>query len=82
MDKKTEEFYIRLKDELANTSLWPTEYLYKFIVPSDIHKIAQVEAAFNDMGAVITTQQSKTKVILESAIDIIYIINKFSRNGF
>ena len=60
MDKKTEEFYIRLKDELANTSLWPTEYLYKFIVPSDIHKIAQVEAAFNDMGAVITTQQSKT----------------------
>jgi putative lipoic acid-binding regulatory protein len=60
MDKKTEEFYVRLKEELTNTSLWPTEYLYKFIVPSDNHKIAQVEAAFNEMGAVITTQQSKT----------------------
>lgn len=60
MDKKTEEFYLRLKEELANTSLWPTEYLYKFIVPSDNHKIGQVEAAFNGMGAVISTQQSKT----------------------
>lgn len=59
MDKKTEEFYIRLKDELANTSLWPAPYLYKFIVPSENHKIAQVEAAFNNMGAVIQTQQSK-----------------------
>ncbi|UGS22986.1 DUF493 family protein [Flavobacterium channae] len=60
MDKKTEEFYIRLKEELTNSTLWPSEYLYKFIVPSDAGKIAQVEAAFNDMGAVITTQQSKT----------------------
>jgi len=60
MDKKTEEFYVRLKDELANTSLWPTEYLYKFIVPSEPQKIAEVEAAFNEMGAVITTNQSKT----------------------
>ena len=60
MDKKTEEFYIRLKEELTNSTIWPSEYLYKFIVPSDVNKIAQVEAAFNDMGAVITTQQSKT----------------------
>ena len=60
MDKKTEEFYIRLKEELTNSTLWPSEYLYKFIMPSDIHSIAKVEAAFNNMGAVITTQQSKT----------------------
>lgn len=60
MDKKTEDFYVRLKEELTNTSLWPSEYLYKFIVPTDNHKIAQVESAFNGMGAVITTQQSKT----------------------
>jgi len=60
MDKKTEEFYSRLKEELANTSMWPTSYLYKFIVPSDTNKINKVEAAFNNMGAVILTQQSKT----------------------
>ncbi|WP_165396089.1 DUF493 family protein [Flavobacterium sp. J27] len=60
MDKKTEDFYIRLKEELANTSIWPTEYLFKFIVPSDVEKVEKVENAFNEMGAVINTTQSKT----------------------
>lgn len=60
MDKKTEDFYLRLKEELANTSLWPTEYLFKFIVTSDNNKVTIVEDAFNEMGAVITTNQSKT----------------------
>ncbi len=60
MDSKTEDFYNRLKEELANSTLWPSEYLFKFIVPSENSKIAKVEGTFNDMGAVITTQQSKT----------------------
>lgn len=60
MDSKTEEFYARLKEELTKTSLWPSEYLYKFIVPSEADKINQVETAFDGMGAVINTQQSKT----------------------
>ncbi|MFN5772292.1 MAG: DUF493 domain-containing protein, partial [Flavobacterium sp.] len=34
MDKKTEAFYIRLKEELQTTSTWPSVYLYKFIVPT------------------------------------------------
>ena len=59
MDKKTEEFYIRLKEELNNTSTWPSEYLYKFIVPTEAKKIEAVENAFDNMGAVIKTQQSK-----------------------
>lgn len=60
MDKKTEEFYVRLKEELINTSLWPSEYLYKFIVPSDQNKVLEIENAFDNMGAVIKTSQSKT----------------------
>lgn len=60
MDKKTEEFYVRLKEELSNTSLWPSEYLYKFIVPSDQNKVLEIESAFDNMGAVIKTSQSKT----------------------
>ena len=59
MDKKTEEFYIRLKEELSSTSAWPSEYLYKFIVPTDVSKIEAVEKAFDNMGAVINTNQSK-----------------------
>lgn len=59
MDKKTEEFYGRLKEELGNTSEWPAEYLYKFIVPTDVKKIEALENAFDNMGAVIKTKQSK-----------------------
>jgi putative lipoic acid-binding regulatory protein len=60
MDEKTVEFYKRLKDELHNTSVWPSEYLYKFVVPTDPSKIDQIESSFNNMGAVIKTQASKT----------------------
>ena len=60
MDKKTEDFYLRLKEELANNTLWPSEYLYKFIVPTDAKKIEEVENAFDNLGAVIQTTQSKT----------------------
>ncbi len=70
MDKKTEDFYIRLKDELSNSTLWPSEYLYKFIVPSDANKIAKVEDAFNDLGAVITTQKSKTGKFTSISINV------------
>lgn len=79
MDKKTEEFYIRLKEELSNTSEWPTEYLYKFIVPTDTRKIEEVENAFDNMGAVIKTHQSKAgkytsvsiNVMMESPADVV-----------
>ena len=60
MDKKTEEFYIRLREELATTSEWPSEYLYKFIVPTDPKKVEEVENTFDNMGAVIQTKKSKT----------------------
>lgn len=60
MDKKTEEFYIRLREELQNTSEWPSEYLFKFIVPTEPKKIEEVENAFDNLGAVIQTNQSKT----------------------
>ncbi len=60
MDKKTEEFYHRLKEELTNSTLWPSEYLFKFIVPTDAEKVATIEKSFDSMGAVIQTNHSKT----------------------
>lgn len=60
MDEKTQEFYKRLKEELTNNTLWPSEYLYKFVVPTDTEKIKRIENAFDNMGAVIKTSQSKT----------------------
>jgi len=60
MEEKAQEFYKRLKEELTNTSLWPSDYLYKFVVPTDSKKIKRIETAFDNTGAVINTSQSKT----------------------
>jgi len=70
MDKKTEEFYERLKEELRTTSEWPTLYLYKFIVPTDATKILAVEDAFNNMGAVINTTQSRTGKFTSVSVNV------------
>lgn len=60
MDQKTQDFYKRLKEELLKSSLWPNEYLYKFVVPTDNNKIQRIKNIFDNIGAVINTSQSKT----------------------
>jgi putative lipoic acid-binding regulatory protein len=70
MDKITKEFYERLRTELNNSNTWPAEYLFKFIVPTDQEKIEIVENAFNNMGAVIVTKNSKTGKYTSVSIDV------------
>lgn len=70
MDKKTIEFYSRLKEQLDNANQWPAKYLYKFIVPSENEKIVFVENAFNQMGAVIETRHSKTGKFTSISVDV------------
>ncbi len=57
--KKSEEFYGRLKVELSNTHSWPSDYLYKFIVSTDVEKIEQIHRIFDNTGAVIESKQSR-----------------------
>jgi len=54
-----EEFYDRLKEQLADTTVWPSDYLYKFIVLSDSDKIIQIHKIFDNTGAVIESKKSK-----------------------
>ena len=57
-DKK--EFYSKLKVQLDDTTSFPADYMYKFIVPTDENQVQEVEDLFNDSGAVINTKKSKT----------------------
>ncbi|HBY67672.1 MAG: hypothetical protein CMC07_05175 [Flavobacteriaceae bacterium] len=57
-EKKTTEFYNRLRQQLADDTTWPSDYLYKFIVPSSSEKIAEIEAVFDGTNAVINTRDS------------------------
>lgn len=56
---KSEEFYIKLKDSLEETTTFPSEYLYKFIVPTQGKAIEEIENLFDNMGAVISTKESR-----------------------
>ena len=56
---KSDEFYGRLREELLINSPWPSDYLYKFIVPTDSQKIAQIQKIFDNTGAVIESKKSR-----------------------
>ncbi len=57
-EKNTAEFYERLKKQLEETSTWPAPYLFKFIVPADLEKIAEINSIFDNTDAEINTRDS------------------------
>lgn len=48
-----------LREKLEDGFDWPRVYLFKFIVPSDNKKIAEVESLFNSKEAQISMRTSK-----------------------
>lgn len=52
-------FYEKLKKQLQDTSMWPSQYLFKFIIKSDAVKVNQINTIFDNLGAVIETKPSK-----------------------
>ena len=57
-NSKSEEFYYKLEKRLRETSDWPSEYIFKFIVPTDKKKIDKISEIFNHTGAIIKTKTS------------------------
>ncbi len=57
---KESEFYDKLKASLLETTEFPTKYMYKFIIPKDDEKFAQIEKVFDGLGPVIESKPSKT----------------------
>jgi putative lipoic acid-binding regulatory protein len=66
----SDEFYKKLKAQLYDTALWPSEYLYKFIVITDKEKIIQIEDLFDNLGAVIETKESKNGKYTSVSINV------------
>lgn len=57
-DKNTEEFYERLKKQLQEDVDWPAPYLFKFIVPASLEKIAEINSIFDSTEAEVITRDS------------------------
>ncbi len=74
-----------LQEKLELNKNWPLPYMFKFIVPAQIEKVAMVEALF-DKNATIYHKESKTgkyvsitaKQSMESASTIIDVYRKAS----
>lgn len=58
MDPRKEK-YLKLMEQLTDGFDWPTIYMFKFIVPADNAKIAQVENLFNSEEAQISIRNSR-----------------------
>lgn len=78
-DNNTKEFYARLKKHLEEDTSWPSPYLFKFIVPAELEKIAEIRAVFDHMDAEINTRDSakgnfisiSVKATLDSPDDVV-----------
>ncbi|MEM7187188.1 MAG: DUF493 family protein [Bacteroidota bacterium] len=57
-DTNSEAFYKRLREQLEQDTTWPSPYMYKFIVPADLEKVAEIEAIFDGSDAQIQTRDS------------------------
>jgi putative lipoic acid-binding regulatory protein len=56
---KEKIFYDKLKESLKETTEFPAQYMFKFIILSVPERIQEVERIFDNMGAVITSKPSK-----------------------
>ncbi|MDO6803377.1 DUF493 family protein [Wenyingzhuangia sp. 1_MG-2023] len=57
---KKEAFYKDLKEKLDNNTEFPSDYLYKFIVPTTKNQVKEVEDVFLNQKKIITKRASKT----------------------
>lgn len=62
--------YKTLREKLEASGDWPRVYFFKFIVPSDNQKLAQVEALFGPEAKVSLKQSSKGSFVSVSAKEL------------
>ena len=86
-DNSSDEFYAKLRKRLKKTSDWPSEYLYKFIVPSsDKANLDKLISIFDNLGAVISTKQSSKGKYTSVSINVTLkspdiVIEKYKQVG-
>lgn len=63
--EKSEEFYLRFREQLANSKEWPGSYLFKFIVKEQQqYKINQLKSIFESKTAEVKLRSSSNKTFV------------------
>jgi len=81
-----DDFYVRFKEKLEETHTFPTDYIFKFILPSDKKNIAKLYSIFECGNATFSLKDSKTgkyigvtiKMPVNDASDIVIYYNQVS----
>lgn len=68
MDKKGDEFYKKLRESLLETTKFPADYMFKFIIPNKLEQKKQINNLFNFEGAVVKTNPSKSEKFISFTI--------------
>ena len=55
---KEASFYLRLHKQLSESSDWPTNYLFKFIIPSEEGRKTALLSIFSEIDVKISTKKS------------------------
>ena len=60
MSKNSESFYSRLKEQLENSTQWPSKYKFKFILKSNSKDQKKLIQIFKNLKSKISTKHSAT----------------------
>lgn len=74
-----DDFYVNFKEKLEEVHSFPTDYLFKYVVPADENILARLHAIFENSNANVSTRDSKNgkytsitfKVPVNDANDVI-----------
>ena len=76
MSESTSSQFDGLKQKLERQNNWPRVYLFKFIIPNDNHKLAQVEALFGPEAQVSRNQSRTGKFISVTAKELMISVDE------
>ena len=59
-DESPEDFYARFKEQLDKAHIFPGNYVFKFIIPTESKKVAQLHKIFDHSEASFSMKESKS----------------------
>ncbi|MCH1385941.1 MAG: DUF493 domain-containing protein [Flavobacteriaceae bacterium] len=81
---QTSMFYDRLRGQLADSAQWPSNYLFKFILPSDDQKKDALKVIFKNNPVRFSERSSSKKKYVSISIEGVFkspdeIIEKYKQ---
>lgn len=72
--ENTEEFYDKLKISLQATTEFPSDYTYKFIIPTSHKKLAEIQQVFDGTEPTFSSNESKNGKYTSMTV-VVYVLD-------